>query len=141
VSNHGGRILDGAPATAAALPRVADALGGRLPLLADGGLRCGADVLKALALGANAVLLGRPVLHGLATAGAAGAAHVLRLVQDELALAWANAGSRPPPGPLQSWSILHMLDLPQGHSRKRIANAKDSHLYSPQSNVLPAVKP
>ena len=92
VSNHGGRILDGAPATAAALPRVADALGGRLPLLADGGLRCGADVLKALALGANAVLLGRPVLHGLATAGAAGAAHVLRLVQDELALASGQCG-------------------------------------------------
>lgn len=92
VSNHGGRILDGAPATAAALPRVADALGGRLPLLVDGGLRCGADVLKALALGANAVLLGRPVLHGLATAGAAGTAHVLRLVQDELALALGQCG-------------------------------------------------
>jgi 4-hydroxymandelate oxidase len=92
VSNHGGRILDGAPATAAALPRVADALGGRLPLLVDGGIRCGSDVLKALALGARAVLLGRPVLRGLATAGAAGAAHVLRLVQDELYLAMGQCG-------------------------------------------------
>jgi 4-hydroxymandelate oxidase len=92
VSNHGGRILDGAPATAAALPRVADALGGRLPLLVDGGIRCGSDVLKALALGARAVLLGRPVLRGLATAGAAGAAHVLRLIQDELALAMGQCG-------------------------------------------------
>jgi 4-hydroxymandelate oxidase len=92
VSNHGGRTLDGAPATAAALPRVVDALGGQLPVLVDGGIRSGSDVLKALALGARAVLIGRPVLHGLAVAGAAGAAHVLRLVQDELALAMGQCG-------------------------------------------------
>jgi 4-hydroxymandelate oxidase len=92
VSNHGGRILDGAPATAIALPLIADAFGSRLPLLVDGGIACGADVLKALALGARAVLVGRPVLHGLAAAGAAGAAHVLRLIQDELALALGQCG-------------------------------------------------
>jgi 4-hydroxymandelate oxidase len=94
VSNHGGRILDGAAATAGALPRIAETLGGRLPLLVDGGLADGTDVLKALALGAHAVLLGRPVLHGLAAAGAAGAAHVLRLIHDELQLAMAQCGVR-----------------------------------------------
>lgn len=92
VSNHGGRVLDGAAATAVALPRIADAVGGNLPLLVDGGIAGGADVLKALALGARAVLVGRPVLYGLATAGAAGAAHVLRLLHDELRLAMAQCG-------------------------------------------------
>jgi 4-hydroxymandelate oxidase len=92
VSNHGGRILDGSPATAPALPLIADALGGRLPVLVDGGIACGGDVLKALALGARAVLLGRPVLYGLGAAGAAGAAHVIRLIRDELALALGQCG-------------------------------------------------
>lgn len=93
VSNHGGRVLDGAAATADALPAVADAIGGALPLLVDGGIRQGTDVLKALALGARAVLVGRPVLWGLATAGAAGVAHVLRLLRDELELAMAQCGA------------------------------------------------
>lgn len=93
VSNHGGRVLDGAAATAVALPRIADAVGDGIPLLVDGGIASGADVLKALALGARAVLVGRPVLHGLATAGAAGAAHVLRLLHDELRLAMAQCGA------------------------------------------------
>jgi 4-hydroxymandelate oxidase len=92
VSNHGGRTLDTAVSTARALPRIADALGGALPLLVDGGIRRGTDVLKALALGAHAVLLGRPVLHGLATAGALGVAHVLRLVRDEFEIAMALCG-------------------------------------------------
>jgi 4-hydroxymandelate oxidase len=69
VSNHGGRTLDTAVSTAWALPRVADATGGSLPLLVDGGIRRGTDVLKALALGARAVLVGRPCLWGLANAG------------------------------------------------------------------------
>lgn len=93
VSNHGGRVLDGAAATAAALPRIADAVGTGLPLLVDGGIRQGTDVLKALALGARAVLVGRPALWGLAAAGAAGAAHVLRLLRDELVLAMAQCGA------------------------------------------------
>lgn len=92
VSNHGGRVLDGAAATAAALPAIAEALQGQLPLLVDGGILRGTDILKALALGASAVLVGRPVLWGLATAGAAGAAHVLRLLRDELELAMAQCG-------------------------------------------------
>ncbi|AEG93522.1 alpha-hydroxy acid oxidase [Ramlibacter tataouinensis] len=96
VSNHGGRTLDGVPATAVMLPRVADALGGRLPLLVDGGIRHGTDVLKALALGARAVLVGRPVLWALATAGAAGVAHVLRLLHDELEIVMARCGCSAP---------------------------------------------
>ena len=96
VSNHGGRVLDGALATALALPAIADAVGGGLPLLVDGGITRGTDVLKALALGARAVLVGRPVLWGLATAGAAGAAHVLRLLRDELELAMAQCGVASP---------------------------------------------
>ncbi|WP_133595642.1 alpha-hydroxy acid oxidase [Tepidicella xavieri] len=92
VSNHGGRVLDTAPSTATALPLVADAVAGRAAVLVDGGLRRGTDILKALALGAHGVLVGRPVLHGLAHAGAQGAAHVLRLLQDELMAAMALCG-------------------------------------------------
>ena len=92
VSNHGGRTLDTAPATAHALPRIADAVQGALPLLVDGGIRRGTDVLKAMALGASAVLVGRPALYGLANAGAVGVAHVLRLLRDELEIAMALSG-------------------------------------------------
>lgn len=92
VSNHGGRTLDTAPATAHALPRIADAVQGTLPLLVDGGIRRGTDVLKAIALGASAVLVGRPAIYGLAHAGAAGVAHVLRLLRDELEIAMALTG-------------------------------------------------
>ena len=94
VSNHGGRTLDTAVTTATALPRIAQAAQGDLPLLVDGGIRRGTDVLKAIGLGASAVLVGRPVLHGLATAGATGVAHVLRLLRDELEIAMALTGCR-----------------------------------------------
>ena len=94
VSNHGGRVLDTVPASAELLPEIAAAVAGRCALLVDGGIRRGTDVLKALALGADAVLIGRPVLHGLANAGASGVAHVLRLLQDELAAAMALCGLR-----------------------------------------------
>ncbi len=94
VSNHGGRTLDTVPATAALLPAIAQAVGGELPLLVDGGIRRGTDVLKAIALGATAVLVGRPVIHGLANAGASGVAHVLRLLRDELEMAMALTGCR-----------------------------------------------
>lgn len=92
VSNHGGRTLDTAPSTAAVLPSIRDAVGADLPVLVDGGIRRGTDVLKALALGANAVLIGRPYLYGLANAGALGVAHVLRLLRDELEIAMALCG-------------------------------------------------
>jgi 4-hydroxymandelate oxidase len=96
VSNHGGRQLDTAPATLDVLPEIADALaaqGHRIEVLMDGGVRRGTDVLKALALGAKAVLVGRPVLWGLAAGGEEGAARVLRLLRDELDLAMALAGA------------------------------------------------
>jgi 4-hydroxymandelate oxidase len=92
VSNHGGRQLDGALATLDALPAVVEAVGGRLPVLLDGGVRRGADVLVALALGASAVLVGRPVLWGLAVGGAAGVRHVLDLLHADLDRALALAG-------------------------------------------------
>jgi len=92
VSNHGGRTLDTAVTTAWALPRIAAALQGALPLLVDGGIRRGTDVLKAVALGARAVLIGRPYVHALAAAGALGVAHVLRLLRDELEIAMALTG-------------------------------------------------
>jgi len=92
VSNHGGRTLDTLPATAELLPAVVHALNGALPVLVDGGIRRGTDVLKAMALGASAVLVGRPIIHGLANAGAQGVAHVLRLLRDELEIAMALCG-------------------------------------------------
>lgn len=92
VSNHGARQLDGAPPTIEALPQVVDAVAGRCEVLMDGGIRFGTDVLKALALGAKVVLVGRPVLWGLAVDGAAGVARVLALLRDELSTAMALAG-------------------------------------------------
>jgi 4-hydroxymandelate oxidase len=94
VSNHGGRTLDTAPATAQVLPRIVQAISGAMPVLVDGGIRRGTDVLKAMALGASAVLLGRPYVYGLANAGAVGVAHVLRLLRDELEIAMALCGCR-----------------------------------------------
>ncbi|MDO5624308.1 MAG: alpha-hydroxy acid oxidase [Pseudomonadota bacterium] len=92
VSNHGGRTLDTAIATLDALPAVARAAGQRLPVLMDGGIRRGTDIFKALALGARAVLVGRPFMHGLAAAGAPGVAHVLHLLRTELEVAMALTG-------------------------------------------------
>lgn len=92
VSNHGGRTLDTAVATADVLPRIAQKLAGDLPILVDGGIRRGTDVLKAIALGATAVMVGRPYVYGLANAGAVGVAHVLRLLRDELEAAMALCG-------------------------------------------------
>ena len=92
VSNHGGRGLDTVQASFVALRAVSARLEGRLPLLVDGGVRRGTDVLKALAAGASAVLIGRPCLHGLAVAGAAGVERVVSLLRDELGQAMALTG-------------------------------------------------
>ena len=92
VSNHGGRTLDTWPASIDALPAVVEAVDGRGLVLMDGGIRRGTDVLKALALGANAVLIGRPYVYGLAVAGALGVAHVLHLLRAELEVAMALTG-------------------------------------------------
>ncbi len=93
VSNHGGRQLDHAIASLDALPRVLDAVGGRAPVLLDGGVRRGTDALIALAMGATAVGIGRPVLWGLAVAGEDGVGRVLDMLLDELELAMALAGA------------------------------------------------
>ncbi|MBI4990438.1 MAG: L-lactate dehydrogenase [Rhodocyclales bacterium] len=84
VSNHGGRQLDGAPSSISVLPRIAEAVGGRMEILMDGGIRSGQDVAKALASGARAVMLGRPWAYGLAARGEAGVAEVLAILRREL---------------------------------------------------------
>jgi 4-hydroxymandelate oxidase len=92
VSNHGGRALDGVAATIDALPRVTDRVARRIPVLMDGGIRRGGDVLKALARGAIAVLIGRPYLYGLAVNGSAGVQHIVEILRGELEAAMALTG-------------------------------------------------
>ena len=92
VSNHGGRQLDGVSSTARALPTIAEAIGGRMSVLADGGVRSGLDVVRMLALGADFVLLGRAWAYALAAAGEAGVSHVLRLIDAEMRVAMALTG-------------------------------------------------
>ena len=96
VSNHGGRQLDGVAATLDALPEVVEAVDGRLEVLIDGGVRRGTDVVKALALGARAVLVGRAPLWGLVVDGEAGATRVLGLLRDEIQVALQLVGCRTP---------------------------------------------
>ncbi|MEO5936237.1 MAG: alpha-hydroxy acid oxidase [Terriglobales bacterium] len=92
VSNHGARNLDTVPATIDALPRITDKVAGRTLVLMDGGVRRGTDVLKALALGANAVLIGRPIFYGLATGGADGVTKMLNILRREFEMAMALCG-------------------------------------------------
>ena len=94
VSNHGGRQLDGVVSAAAALPGVADAVSGKLTLLADGGIYSGLDVVRMLALGADAVLIGRSWVYALAARGQAGVEHVLELIHKEMLVAMALTGCR-----------------------------------------------
>ena len=96
VSNHGGRQLDGVAATLDALPEVVEAVGDRAEVLLDSGIRRGTDVVKALALGAKAVLAGRAPLYGLAVGGAEGVERVLQLLQEEIELALALCGCASP---------------------------------------------
>ena len=92
VSNHGGRALDSVPATIDALPEIVDRVAGRIPVLVDGGIRRGTDVLKGLANGATAVLIGRPYLYGLAVGGSDGVRHVVEILRTELEAAMALTG-------------------------------------------------
>jgi 4-hydroxymandelate oxidase len=94
VSNHGARNLDTVPATVEALPWIAEAVKGRIPLLLDGGIRRGTDVLKAIAFGAAAVLIGRPYLYGLAASGAPGVKRVVDILRSEFEMAMALTGRR-----------------------------------------------
>ena len=92
VSNHGGRQLDGAPSSIRALPPIADAVGSRIEVWMDGGIRSGQDVLKAVALGAKATLIGRPFLYGLGALGEAGVTRCLEIIRNELDLSMAFCG-------------------------------------------------
>jgi L-lactate dehydrogenase (cytochrome) len=92
VSNHGGRQLDGAPSSIAALPAIVDAVGSRIEVWMDGGIRSGQDVLKALALGARGTLIGRPFLYGLGALGEAGVTKCLEIIRNELDLTMAFCG-------------------------------------------------
>ncbi|HEX3858808.1 MAG TPA: alpha-hydroxy acid oxidase [Pseudolabrys sp.] len=94
VSNHGGRQLDGAPATIVALPKIVDAVGDRIEVLLDGGVRSGQDVLKALALGARGCMIGRAYLYGLAAMGEAGVAKTLSMIGEELKVSMSLTGVR-----------------------------------------------
>jgi 4-hydroxymandelate oxidase len=96
VSNHGGRQLDTVPATIDVLPEIAAAVGGAMPVLLDGGIRRGTDVVKALALGADAVGVGRPVVWGLAAGGREGVSQVLELLREDFDQALAQCGGRRP---------------------------------------------
>ena len=92
VSNHGGRALDAMPASIHCLPRIREVVGDDFPLLMDGGIRSGYDVFKAIAMGADAVMIGRLQIYALAVAGSLGVAHLIKLVRDELELAMSLAG-------------------------------------------------
>lgn len=94
VSNHGGRVLDGVITTFQALPEVVKAINGAVPVLVDGGIRRGTDIIKARALGATAVMVGRPYIYALSVAGALGVAHVIRLLREELEIAMALTGCK-----------------------------------------------
>lgn len=93
VSNHGGRTLDCLPSSIEMLPKIRDIVGDDYPILFDGGIERGTDVFKAIALGAHAVLIGRPQLYSLAVAGAVGVGHMLRILREELEVAMALAGT------------------------------------------------
>jgi len=94
VSNHGGRQLDGAPASVDALPAIVDTVGNDIEIWFDGGIRSGQDVLKAIALGAHATLIGRAYLYGLGALGGAGVTRCLELISNELDLTMAFCGIR-----------------------------------------------
>jgi 4-hydroxymandelate oxidase len=113
VSNHGGRNLDTLPATLEALPGIAAKVAGRVPVLVDGGVRRGTDVLKALALGATAVAIGRPYLYGLAVAGADGVCGVINVLRNELEMAMALSG-RPTIASLDPSLVLTGADSHKG---------------------------
>jgi isopentenyl diphosphate isomerase/L-lactate dehydrogenase-like FMN-dependent dehydrogenase len=117
VSNHGGRQLDGGPSTLAALPEVVAGVAGRLPVFFDGGVRRGADVLKALALGATAVFVGRPLVWALAVDGQQGVEDMLDMLHEELVTAMALTGCASLAAIQRSHVTLPHEPPPRPHSR------------------------
>ena len=116
VSNHGGRQLDGAASSIRALPEIADAVGDRVAVWADGGVRSGQSLLKALALGAKAVLLGRAFVYGLGARGEAGVRQALEVIQKELDVTMALTGIRS----VKDASPAILRDLPSYRGRPRV---------------------
>ena len=94
VSNHGGRTIDTLPSTIELLPKIAKAVENKIPILLVGGIRRGSDIVKAIALGASAVMIGRPIMYGLATAGALGVAHTLKILKEELEVSMIFTGCK-----------------------------------------------
>lgn len=94
VSNHGGRTLDTLAPSIKVLPKISKVINGKIPILFDGGIRRGTDIIKAIALGADAVMIGRPIMYGLATAGALGVAHTLKILKEELEIAMIFTGCK-----------------------------------------------
>lgn len=94
VSNHGGRTIDTIASTIELLPKIAKAVENKIPILLDGGIRRGTDIIKAIALGASAVMIGRPIMYGLATAGALGVAHTLKILKEELEVSMIFTGCK-----------------------------------------------
>lgn len=94
VSNHGGRTIDTLPSTIEVLPAISKFVNKKIPILVDGGIRRGTDILKCIALGADAVMIGRPIIYGLATAGALGVAHVLKILKEELEVSMVFTGCK-----------------------------------------------
>ena len=94
VSNHGGRTLDTLAPSIKFLPKISKVINGKIPILFDGGIRRGTDIIKAIALGADAVMIGRPIMYGLATAGALGVAHTLKILKEELEIAMIFTGCK-----------------------------------------------
>jgi len=135
VSNHGGRQLDGTLPTIAVLPEIVAAVDGRCEVYVDGGVRRGTDVLKALALGARAVLVGRPVIWGLAVGGEAGVKDVLRILQTELELAMRLAGRTSiqcVDGSLVSLGAPRMGAFSRGRGvRRAVVRPRRRHSYIP----------
>jgi len=93
VSNHGGRQLDGAMSSIAALPKIVDAVGSQVEIMFDGGIRSGQDVLRALALGARSCMIGRAYLYGLGAGGQAGVARAIEIIRNELDVSMALTGT------------------------------------------------
>lgn len=94
VSNHGGRTIDTLPSTIELLPKIAKVVENKIPILFDGGIRRGSDIIKAIALGASAVMIGRPIMYALATAGALGVAHTLKILKEELEVSMIFTGCK-----------------------------------------------
>ncbi len=121
VSNHGGRSLDGAPASLTMLPAIRAAVGPAFPLLLDSGIRSGSDIFKALALGANAVLIGRLQMYALSVAGALGVAHMIKLLREELEVCMALAGCPTVPD-IDSGALIRRVTPDQRHAVFPITN-------------------